>query len=237
MINNWGCNEDYYLALCILTVSKERFDSTFLEKVLRINQKHGVNQLVCKESGDPVDLYMNDLKKHPKKLAVTLNFTSIFRFTYDCKYNIIDRAFYYDKNGALLDAKVSLLGLELRKLNDTDESKTNMGYVGPIHLWNAYNKDTIEFHLQLHSDIYFPIVANKYKISEEFYPNEKWIDNKELATLNTKIFNDWFTELSLLFTENKGSIELDGSPGICPEHQAELTTNGIMHITPKNDDL
>ncbi|MGD1842380.1 MAG: hypothetical protein ACFB0B_16035 [Thermonemataceae bacterium] len=231
MINHWGCNEDYNRATYTLSIPKRSYNHSFLEKLLRINEKHVVHKLICKDKGDPIELYMNDLNKYEKKNIIALRFTAINQKTYQFKYNSVYKIYLYDEKGALIERTIDLMGPILRKLNDPEDSKTEMGYTGPLWMWSSgFNGNRLDFYVEIHSDIYFPVVNQKFKISEELYPNQKWVDNTELATLNTRIFNNWFRELTELFRKNDGRVNIGGLSGISKENKVELTEEGIVHL-------
>lgn len=230
MINHWTTDEDSYLVVFKLTIPKDKYSLDFINKALLINEKHKTQKLTCKEPGNAIDQYIADLSKQ-KQGNIGFKFTSVNNKTYDFKYNTLDKVCFYDESGKLVEEEVECLGTVLRAIHGAEESKSNMGLISPIHLWNSPNIKANLFtcYIQIHSDIYFPTLLNCYKIGEELYPNQDFVDNRELAVLNTVIFNNWFRELSALFKEHGGHVVLDEKPELLYDFKIDFDASGILH--------
>ena len=62
------------------------------------------------------------------------------------------------------------------------------------------------------------------------YPNQKLIDNRELATLNTAIFNNWYKELKDLVKSKGGTAKLNDEPDFLHDFKIEFDAEkGIIH--------
>jgi len=232
MINCWSTDEDCYYAVFKFTISKKNYGLEFIKAILLINEKHKMQKLICEESSNAIEEYLNDLNRYDKNGRMGFKFTQLNSKTYEFKYNVVDNVFFYDEHGAIIEKETELLGGELRKIYGKEESKSKMGLIGPVYLWNPpflKKEDSFTFYIQLHSDIYFPVLLNVYKMGKELYPNQKFIDNTELAKLNTTIFNNWFRDLSTLVKNYNGEVSVDEKAELLYDFKIDFDETGIVH--------
>lgn len=243
MINSWICLEDNYVFAewrFRLPFSSEKMLFKFIKDALLLALDSELLYLSNEKreyrNETMVEYYLECLKNIQNNSGYNLmfNYAEVNHRLHECfklNYNV----FVYNEDGNVVKIPTNFMGKILTDINPKEVIKKGFTEdIPPFILFstpvNLSKKNVTEISIRLKSNIYFPRIPNILSESVRYYPNDTYINNLELASLNSDLFNSWFRSFSsLIINDYSGTSEKVSPYSFIKDYTDYISSGGVNY--------